>query len=52
MDKELEVGRRLAREAGSILMSFYKGDAKVESIQVPASPSAKFRVKSVRDKTT
>lgn len=30
MDKELEVARRLAREAGSILMSFYKGDAKVE----------------------
>lgn len=30
MDKELEVARRLAREAGSILMSFYKGDTKIE----------------------
>jgi 3'(2'), 5'-bisphosphate nucleotidase len=30
MDKELEVARRLAREAGSILMGFYKGDAQVE----------------------
>ena len=30
MEKELEVARRLAREAGSILMGFYKGDAQVE----------------------
>lgn len=30
MEKELEVARRLAREAGAILMDFYKGDAKVE----------------------
>ncbi len=30
MDKELEVARRLAREAGAILMGFYKNDAKVE----------------------
>jgi len=30
MDKELEVARRLAREAGSILMGFYKGDTKIE----------------------
>ena len=30
MEKELEIARRLAREAGGILMSFYKNDAKVE----------------------
>lgn len=30
MEKELEVARRLARDAGSILMDFYKGDAKIE----------------------
>ncbi|MFN0110305.1 MAG: 3'(2'),5'-bisphosphate nucleotidase CysQ [Blastocatellia bacterium] len=30
MEHELEVARRLAREAGAILMSFYKGDAAVE----------------------
>mgnify|MGYP000467552012 CR=1 FL=1 len=30
MEKELDVARRLAREAGAILMDFYKGDAKVE----------------------
>lgn len=30
MEHELEVTRRLAREAGAILMSFYKGDANVE----------------------
>ena len=30
MEHELEVARRLAREAGAILMGFYKGDTNVE----------------------
>src|SRR5690349_14242736 len=30
MEKELEVARRLAREAGAILMEFYRGETEVQ----------------------